>query len=139
MAEPRHEILLATQPTMGKKGVEYPFRFALVVWYRPDGSVREYSSHLDIIGQGLADGHYHQSWESALQEFGERVINHNRSYKEGNISHIPGIEYDKCGCTEISKHDEVIDADRDRFGIQERAEKTRRKLSKKGEGEYLEI
>lgn len=139
MHEPKYDILLATQSTDGKPGIEYPFRFVLVEWMNPDGSTREYSTHMDIVGRGLSNGHYHQTWEEAMQEFGERVNSHNKSYKKGNVSHIPGMDYTECVCEMLPEHDEIIDADRERVAIQERAEKTRRKLSNKGYGKYIEI
>lgn len=139
MAERRHDILLATQPSEGKKGIEYPFRFVLVEWFNPDGSTREYSTHIDVVDRGLSNGHYHQTWEGAMQEFGERVNEHNKSFRKGNVSHIPGLDYTECVCEMLPEHDEIIDADRERVAIQERAEQTRRKLSKKGYGEYIEI
>jgi len=140
MSERNYKILLATQPSKGEPGNEHPFRFVLVAWFHSDGTLRGYSTHMDILNErGLSNGHYHQSWEDALQEFGERITEHNRFFRKGNISHIPGIDYEGCQCNIYPPHrEEVIDADEDRKGIQQRAEKTRRKLSDKGRGKYIE-
>lgn len=141
MSERDYKILLATQPSKGEPGLEYPFRFVLVAWFHSDGTLREYSTHVDILNErGLSNGHYHQTWEDALQEFSERITEHNRSFRKGNISHIPGIDYEGCQCNVLYPPHKggFIDADDNRKGIQERAEKTRRKLSEKGRGKYIE-
>jgi hypothetical protein len=139
MSERDYKILLATQASKGQPGSEYPFRFVLVAWFHSDGTLREYSTHMDVVDRGLSSGHYHQVWEDALQEFSERINEHNKYYKKGNVSNIPGIDYEGCQCKIYPPHKgEFIDADENRGGIQERAEQTRRKLSDKGRNKYIE-
>jgi len=150
-----HKIIAATLPCRGDSaGGEAKFRFVIVAWFYPGNEgafdpawnlIKEYSTHMDILpGQkgftdGLNDGHYHQRWEDAFTEFAERVTRHNMAFRDGNVSHIPGIDYIDCRCDlhDDTDFDNIIDADRE-YPVQERAEKQRRKLSKEGKGKYIE-
>lgn len=100
-----HKIVAATLPCRGDiSNGEAKFRFVIVAWFRPNGEIHEYSTHMEILpGQpgfteGLHDGNYNRRWEDAFREFSERVTRHNMAFRAGNVSHIPGLDYMDCGC-----------------------------------------
>ncbi len=111
-----HKIVAATLPCRGDiSNGEAKFRFVIVAWFRPNGEIHEYSTHMEILpGQpgfteGLHDGNYNRRWEDAFREFSERVTRHNMAFRAGNVSHIPGLDYMDCGC------DLHYDNNKDRF------------------------
>lgn len=100
-----HKIVAATLPCRGDiANGEAKFRFVIVAWFRPNGEIHEYSTHMEILpGQpgfteGLHHGNYNRRWEDAFREFSERVTRHNMAFRAGNVSHIPGLDYMDCGC-----------------------------------------
>ena len=100
-----HKIVAATLPCRGDiSNGEAKFRFVIVAWFRPNGEIHEYSTHMEILpGQpgfteGLHHGNYNRRWEDAFREFSERVTRHNMAFRAGNVSHIPGLDYMDCGC-----------------------------------------
>ena len=88
-------IIAATKISTGGDG-EYPVRY--VVLKRPCGDVHEYSRHMQVFDGVHKDyfvyGHYYSTSKDALEDMLRSMRENNESYPEGNISHIPGLDYD---------------------------------------------
>jgi hypothetical protein len=69
---------------------EYPTRYVVLDW-GTDAALR-YSRHMQTdmgTKKPFFHGHYKGTFIDALQDAQETVMEHSRSYKKGNISHIP--------------------------------------------------
>jgi hypothetical protein len=89
-------IIAATKVSKGGNG-EYPVRY--VVLKRPYGDVHEYSRHMQVFDGVHEDyficGHYCSTYEDALEDMLRSMRENNEDYPEGNISHIPGLDFVK--------------------------------------------
>ena len=87
-------IIAATNKSNGGRG-EYPVRYVVLKWM--SGSAHPYSRHMQVFDGKHDDyfiyGHYKCTAEDAIEDMITSMIDNNKTYHDGNVSHIPGIDY----------------------------------------------
>lgn len=89
------KIIAATKISKGGNG-EYPARYVVLEW-KKGTSAHPYSRHMQVIdGKSMEYfiyGHYKCTYDDALADMMTSMIENNESYKEGNVSYIPGVAF----------------------------------------------
>jgi hypothetical protein len=87
-------VIAATNVSKGGRG-EYPSRYVVLKW-KEGTNYHPYSRHMQVF-DGVHDeyyiyGHYHCSLKDAIKDMVKSMLDNNKSYCEGNVSHIPGVD-----------------------------------------------
>lgn len=95
MEQVNEQIIAATNWSEHDE-INASLRLILRVWKHPDGKIHTVAVHFQN-GQdkGTFSGTYHPRVESGLAAFLARMEEHNRNFRSGNVSHLPGIAFVK--------------------------------------------
>lgn len=104
------QIIAATKISKGGNG-EYPVRYVVLKW-KKGTSAHPFSRHMQVI-DGKHDeyyiyGHYKCTLKDALDDMVESMNDNNKSYPSGNVSHIPGIDYEFNGYFDHGRWIDII-------------------------------
>ena len=88
-------IVAATKYTSGGRG-ENPWRYVVLKWDKGT-SAHPYSRHMQVNDgvnpNAFYYGHYHCTFDDALKDMVKTMNESNDTYRIGNISHIPGMDF----------------------------------------------
>jgi hypothetical protein len=86
------EVIAATPYSKGGQG-DYPSRYVILKWTKGDGTVMEYSRHMQIKDGVHKDyfiyGHYFRTYADAMSDLLRSVETNNKGISPKNVSYIP--------------------------------------------------
>lgn len=89
----KNKILVATNWTQ-KGEMDNPFRYVLLARIDDNDTITEYSCHEEVDDgvhkENYSRGYYTGDAMDAYHMLANRMIQNNRAFPKGNVSHIPG-------------------------------------------------
>lgn len=90
MTEDNYKIIL--QGPELKSANDPSQKLVIVEWYKPDGTVKEYSRHTLMEDGALYSGHYHMTKEEAIQDMEKAINLHDDKRIIENLTQISDLK-----------------------------------------------